>query len=217
MEKIKGVALSETWEAMNTLERYKIIDQVVQIERELADISFPAYGSLFLRESLPATYRQYPLPPNLDPEGLFCIGPSCKRTSWHGNSVDINQPLSEDMGPWVHFSEYALSIVQREFAHIANAIAEVRGQLHNFDESQSIPEYETLLEKVKMILPVLSHDPRVTDVSESVIWHADLHLGNILVSLNEPCIVEGIIDWQSCQPCPLFIQAQFPKSLHGSQ
>ncbi|KAK6823145.1 hypothetical protein RU639_005913 [Aspergillus parasiticus] len=87
-------------------------DAANAIERELADISFPAYGSLFLRESLPATYRQYPLPPNLDREGLFCIGPSCKRTSWHGNSVDINQPLSEDMGPWVHFSEYALLIVQ---------------------------------------------------------------------------------------------------------
>ncbi|KAE8357814.1 kinase-like domain-containing protein [Aspergillus caelatus] len=211
MEKIKGIALSEIWEAMNTLERYKIIDQIVQIEKELAHISFPAYGSLFLRESLPATYRQYPLPPNLDPEGLFCIGPSCKRTWWHGNFIDINQPISEDMGPWVRFSEYASSIVQREFAHIAKARDEVQRQLHNFDESQSIVEYENLLEKVNMILPVLSHDTRVTDVSNSVIWHTDLHLGNIFVSLNEPSIVEGIIDWQSSQLCPLFIQAQFPE------
>lgn len=99
MENIKGVALSETWEALNSLERYKIIDQIVQLEKELANMSFPAYGSLFLRESLAATFRQYPLPPLLDPEGLFCIGPSCKRTWWHGNFVDIAQTLSKDVGP----------------------------------------------------------------------------------------------------------------------
>ncbi|EPS30223.1 hypothetical protein PDE_05173 [Penicillium oxalicum 114-2] len=51
----------------------KIIDQVTEIEKELGNISFPAYGSLFLRDSLPAKCRQYPLPPELDPEGLFCI------------------------------------------------------------------------------------------------------------------------------------------------
>lgn len=50
MEKIKGVALSETWEAMHPLERYKIIDQIVEIEQELSNISSPAYGSLFLRD-----------------------------------------------------------------------------------------------------------------------------------------------------------------------
>lgn len=73
MEKVGGVALPEAWEAMNTLERYRIIDRVVQIEKELANMVFPVYGSLFLRDSLPATFRQFPLPPKLDPEGLFCV------------------------------------------------------------------------------------------------------------------------------------------------
>lgn len=108
MEKIRGVALSEKWEAMNTLEHYKIIDQVVQVEKELGNISFPAYGSLFLRVSLPATCRQYPLPPELDPEGLFCIGPSCKRTWWHGNFIDIFQSVSKDMGPCGYSYVYAI-------------------------------------------------------------------------------------------------------------
>lgn len=90
MEKVRGVALSDTWEAMNTLEHYKIIDQVVQMDKELSNISFPAYGSLYLRDSLPATCRQYPLPPELDPEGPFCIGPSCKQNWWHGNYISIS-------------------------------------------------------------------------------------------------------------------------------
>lgn len=103
MEKIQGVALSETWEAMNNLERYRIIDQIVQVEKELANISFPAYGGLFLRESLPATYRQFSLPPQLDPEGLFCIGPSCKRTWWHDDFVDKCHPVVKDVGPCEYF------------------------------------------------------------------------------------------------------------------
>ncbi|KAJ5573480.1 uncharacterized protein N7459_007907, partial [Penicillium hispanicum] len=213
MEKVKGVALSETWEGLNTLERYKIIDQVVQMEKELGNISFPAYGSLFLRDSLPATYRQYPLPPELDPEGLFCIGPSCKRAWWHGNFVGISQSLSKDLGPWAYFSQYASSIVQRELAHIANSGTEVQRQLHNFDESQSIDEYKILLERVSMVLPILSDEPRVIGASDPVMWHTDLHLGNIFVSPNEPSIIEGIIDWQSSQICPLFIQARFPEFL----
>ncbi|KKK25702.1 hypothetical protein ARAM_006634 [Aspergillus rambellii] len=35
---------------MNTLEHYKVIDQIVEVEKELESLQFPAYGSLFLRE-----------------------------------------------------------------------------------------------------------------------------------------------------------------------
>lgn len=71
MEKVPGVSLAERWETMNILERYKIIDRIVEMEKELEGLKFPAYGSLFLRESLPYGYCYYPLPPNLDPTGLF--------------------------------------------------------------------------------------------------------------------------------------------------
>lgn len=86
MERIRGVALSETWDTMDTLQRYKIVDQVVQIEKELGDISFP----------------------ELDPEELFCIGPFCKRTWWHGNFVDRFQSVSKDMGPCGYSCIYAM-------------------------------------------------------------------------------------------------------------
>lgn len=104
-----------------------------------------------------------------------------------------------------------MSIARREFARVEGA--QVQRQLHNCDESQSIDDYKSLLEKASMILPILSQDPRVTDVSDSVLWHPDLHLGNIFVSPTDPGKIEGIIDWQSSQACPLFIQAQFPEFL----
>jgi len=89
----------------------------------------------------------------------------------------------------------------------------VQRRLHSFDESQSIEEHSSLLEKVNMVLPILSHDPRVVDVSDPVVWHTDLHLGNIFVSPNEPDTIEGIIDWQSSHIRPLSIQARFPEFL----
>lgn len=111
------------------------------------------------------------------------------------------------------FSGYAQSIPRREVDLIATCRAEVQRQLRDFDERQSINEYESLLGRVANILPILSHDPRVVEVSDSVLWHTDLHLGNIFVSPGDPASIQGIIDWQSSQACPLFIQARFPDFL----
>lgn len=66
---------------------------------------------------------------------------------------------------------------------------------------------------MKETLPILSYDPRVVEAAGSILWHTDLHLGNIFVSSDDPTIIEGIIDWQSAQVAPLFIQARFPEFL----
>jgi hypothetical protein len=94
MEKVPGVALAEEWEAMGTMGRYKIIDQIVEIERELGSLEFPAYGSIFLQDSAPCDeLRRCPLPAALDPAGLFCIGPSCTRSLWREGSR-ISDPMA---------------------------------------------------------------------------------------------------------------------------
>lgn len=98
MEKIPGVALAERWETMKTLERYKVIDQIVEMEKELASLQLPAYGSLFLRESVPSEYRHYTLPLALDPAKLFCVGPSCDRSMWYKCFADESKPV-QDVGP----------------------------------------------------------------------------------------------------------------------
>ncbi|KAJ0425255.1 phosphotransferase family protein [Aspergillus carlsbadensis] len=201
MEKIRGVPLVEKWDAMSTLDRYKVIDQVVQLENELTGVVLPAYGGLHLRESIPATVRRYPLPAELDPERRFCIGPSCRRTWWHGASINGLKGELKDVGPWASLSEYAMSTVDRVSTHINSSSAEVQQQLSNCDESQSIRDYKSLLERLRMVLPTLSHHNRVMDVSSLVLWHTDLHLGNIF----------------SCHSAPLFLQAQFPEFLAPPQ
>lgn len=53
----------------------------------------------------------------------------------------------------------------------------------------------------------------MVEVAAPVLWHTDLHLGNIFVSSDDPTAIEGIIDWQSARIAPLFIQARFPEFL----
>ncbi|RHZ50892.1 hypothetical protein CDV55_101187 [Aspergillus turcosus] len=211
MEKIPGVALAERWETMKTLERYKVIDQIVEMEKELASLQFPAYGSLFLRESVPSEYRHYALPPALDSAKLFCVGPSCDRSMWYKCFADESKPV-QDVGPWTSLSDFALSTPQRELRLIKNKEAEVQNDLNCFSEGQSVNEYSDLLQRAEDILPILSQDPRVVEVARPVLWHTDLHFGNIFVS-DDPTIIEGIIDWQSARIAPLFIQARFPEFL----
>lgn len=86
-------------------------------------------------------------------------------------------------------------------------------QLNQFDEKQSVDEYSSLLHKAKKMLPMLSQDPRVIEVSDSVLWHHDMHLGQIFVSPDDQTTIQGIIDWQSTRVAPLFIQGQFPEFL----
>lgn len=97
MERIQGVPLANRWGQMNNLERYKIIDQIVDVEKKLVGLKFPVYGRLYLRDSmlLDGT-RQHALPADLDPDGLFCIGPSCSRSVWNRRSADAHMP---DAGP----------------------------------------------------------------------------------------------------------------------
>lgn len=89
---------------------------------------------------------------------------------------------------------FALSIFQRELDHVKSSRTAVQHHLDLFNENQSVDEYEGLLQKANAILPTLSNDPRVIGRADSVLWHTDLHLGNIFVSRDEPTTIEGIID-----------------------
>ncbi|EED12498.1 conserved hypothetical protein [Talaromyces stipitatus ATCC 10500] len=203
------VTLADSWDTMSTLERYKVTDRVVEMEKELYTVQFPAYGSLY-RDSVPHDCHYHPLPPNLDPTGLFYIGPSCSRTVWHRNSKDISEP---DVGPCLIFASFGyfqlLTHMKRPLSGSLFYPAQDQ-QPNHFSQSQSAEEYKYLLEKVIQVLLILSQDSHVLEGTSPVIGHTNLHLGNIYVSREDPTLIEGIIDWQSTQVAPLLIQARFP-------
>lgn len=95
MENVDGVPLRQKWNAMTKSDRHSVIDRIIEMEKELECLEFPAYGSLFLRDSMPGRLKSYPLSPNLDPDGLFCVGPACTR-SWCGEE---SSKAKVDTGP----------------------------------------------------------------------------------------------------------------------
>jgi hypothetical protein len=82
LEKVPGIPLSEKWGCISDVDRYKLIERIVEVEKELANVRFPAYGSLYLRQSIPEESRRWLLDSALDPSKSFCIGPSCGRSWW---------------------------------------------------------------------------------------------------------------------------------------
>lgn len=95
MEKIPGIPLTERWETMNLLECYKIIDQIVDMEKELKSLKYPAYGSIYLRDDVSNEFQGCPFPSVQDPAQLFCVGPYCNGISLLEN-VDKS---ATDAGP----------------------------------------------------------------------------------------------------------------------
>lgn len=93
-----------------------------------------------------------------------------------------------------------------------------RAKSHQHDEAdqkhpQSLDEHIRLLEYTKRLISTLASHPIITQSSSSVLWHTDLHLGNIFVSNDDPTMVEGIIDWQSCSAAPSLLQCRVPAFL----
>jgi hypothetical protein len=54
--------------------------------------------------------------------------------------------------------------------------------------------------------PILSQSP----TSRPILWHTDLHMGNIFVSPEERSRIVFLIDWQSISVLPAFLQARWP-------
>lgn len=75
MEKAAGVPLSQVWGTMNEFDKLQLIKNLTNLESELANIEFPAYGGLYLRMDMSRSIRL--LDGDIDPSQSFCIGPSC--------------------------------------------------------------------------------------------------------------------------------------------
>jgi len=77
----------------------------------------------------------------------------------------------------------------------------------------SFEEQIAVLNLTKEIMLKLNEASLINKVSEPVLWHTDLHMGNIYVSEDDLANIVSVIDWQSIVVAPLFLQARFPEFL----
>jgi len=98
MEKAPGIQLFKVWDDITEADRLKLIKDLTQLEKQFAEIRFPAYGSLYFRHSIAKSRERILLDSSIDPAGLFCVGPACGPAWTDGISpADIEPDI--DAGP----------------------------------------------------------------------------------------------------------------------
>ncbi|EAU39256.1 predicted protein [Aspergillus terreus NIH2624] len=143
MEKAAGVPLFERWGKMAQIEKMELIKNLTQLEAQLAAISFPAYGGLYLRADAEHFKHQY-IHGSVDEQHLLCIGPS------PGRSFDIDD-ASMYYGPWDSLSDLGTSIAKRELSRIGRQNLDNQSMAHR----GSPQEQACLLEIVSLsVLPL---------------------------------------------------------------
>lgn len=84
-EEDPGRELEDTWYTITVQERMKIVEKIVDIEKILFAIQFPADGSLYFKVSLEENIITVSIPPNADcgETDRACIRPSTELLCWY--------------------------------------------------------------------------------------------------------------------------------------
>jgi hypothetical protein len=217
MEHAAGVQLHQRWPTMAGDQKIRCINAIYQKVKEMVEIKFPAYGSLYFADApLDATSKQ-----TLNP-GL-CIGPHCGTIYWNCNvgepryyhntrpnqgpcklllplftSVQISH-LQMSSGP--DLTAYCDGIIDAGLSRIPpfDPILHSRPCYHG-----SVEAHLRLLESGRAVIKQMSRDPRIRDAAAPMLLHPDLHKRNIFVSDDDPAVITSIIDWQSSSIEPAF-------------
>jgi len=107
IERTPGKELEDTWYTMTLRERMAVIEKIVNIEKILFDIRFPASRSLFFKDSLDAGVKSVDIPKYDDETDVsgFCIGPSTDYLWWYQNRHE----LGANYGPCEYLPSYTRS------------------------------------------------------------------------------------------------------------
>lgn len=98
MEKAAGIQLFKMWPEMDESSRLALIERLTKLESQLASVRFPAFGSLYLRQSITDEAMRKLLDSSIDPSKSYCIGPSCDR-SWLLEPCMATSKPEFDIGP----------------------------------------------------------------------------------------------------------------------
>ncbi|KAL5348084.1 hypothetical protein ACLOAV_006564 [Pseudogymnoascus australis] len=207
MEKAGGVQLFKQWGEMTQLSKLGLIKALTKFENQLSSVQFPAYGSLYLRDSCPDLVRYQPLDISGDSTGSYCVGPSCERAYMLGSDISLMENV--DMGPWSSISTYGKAIANTQINRIAHEVQMQSGTFYHGTSAEQI----ALLQDTIKIMELLDANSILSHNAQPIIWHSDLHMGNIFVSPNDQSRIISFIDWQSISILPAFLQAQWPEFL----
>ena len=100
MEYIRGMKLSDVWEAPKVPDIISAVRQLVELESRMMSLSFPAGGSLYYTDELEKVTGRKGIP--FDDE-RFCVGPDVRLRMWYGRRSQLNV----DRGPCTPLSTFS--------------------------------------------------------------------------------------------------------------
>jgi hypothetical protein len=101
---------------------------------------------------------------------------------------------------------YGEILAKREIYRILNTPKLNPVMIHYGTSREQISPLETTISVMK----VLAAYPPLARSAQLMLWHTDLHMGNIFVSKEDPSQILSLIDWQSIQVAPSFLQVRWP-------
>lgn len=224
MKKARGALLKTVWSDMTNVQKRDLIRQIVLIEDKQINNRFPGSGCIYRASDMASAgvrslSTQYP---------GFVLGPSVSQDFHKDGKTDVKT----DRGPCKFLLSSPCSLAVTD--PVGNTTTEwILGQIQREEECirQHIkpPMPEGIFGRPPFYQPseseklaVIADFRKVADVlipehifyCWPVLWHPDLHAGNIFVDPQNPARIMSIIDWQGAHVAPFFTQVTTPKFLH---
>ncbi|KAF4230875.1 hypothetical protein CNMCM8980_005656 [Aspergillus fumigatiaffinis] len=213
-EKAIGQPLGSLWDKLPLSSRLHIVEQIVDIEKKLASITFLSHGCIYYQSDLESRQPRpsFALVPGQN-RGLpkFAIGPLTHPKYWQGKRA----LMELDRGPWSSIVDYALAIGKNEIQWAEEHARPRMNFQRSVEEPETPADYISMLQRYNKLVRFLV-PPSLCSEQTITVSHPDLHLDNIFVDPQTNHIT-SIIDWQHVSASPIFLQGPFPQMLELSQ
>ncbi|KAI7251765.1 Uracil-regulated protein, partial [Hortaea werneckii] len=209
MEEARGKPLAAVWPGMELDEKFKIVKEVVQIQKKLQSVTFSKYGSLYYKSDAARYSTSIDIDGSLPPsakmyaEDRFVVGPLAEGSFWEPKHAN----LAIDRGPWSSAQGYLRAISQRERLKYApeGLPADPQDDFGSLDSPQARLSLLHKFEAVSAYLP-----PSQQSLNRGTLFHWDLRAANLFVKDGR---ITSLIDWQDAWIAPLFMQERRPQLL----
>jgi aminoglycoside phosphotransferase (APT) family kinase protein len=209
MELMAGVSAYKRWRRMSMAEKTWVVEQVAEYQSQLfrhslEDAQFQSIGTLSPSNPAPGN-PESEHSPSSDPKPgrivshMFFMGD-------HFN-YDIARGPFRSSHDWL---DAYLSIIHQEQAEILAKEEEDQDE----DDREEPEDCLRVATKLAKLLPKI-FPPLQNPAEQTVLWHDDLSLQNILV--DDDGKVTALIDWECVSCMPVWMAAEMPKFLLGPE
>jgi hypothetical protein len=201
MEMMTGVTLGKLWRKISWESKEEIVKQLVKYQAQLFERRFESIGNIFKQHSgSDETSGGTETMPD-----SFVLGRIVSLIFFWGDHLTHDV----DRGPFKTSYEWLRTRLQF-------VITDQERTLTTSDDEDEIEDAafaKGLAENLLQALPTVFSPDITTGNEESVLFHDDLSMENILV--NEYGELTAIIDWECVSTVPLWCACQLPKLLEG--